>query len=136
MMSANQSKRLEESLQREKQLVAELNTLLVDIETSERMIVDLQRELAEVNSKNQGPRTTQQDIEYLSGLLECAKKKLAWEQQITSLRSRTPAILQEISDLLQNRETAPADNSRAEMLKVLQKVQAAMERLSTVNEKT
>jgi hypothetical protein len=130
MMTMKQLRLLEKSALKERQLIEGLTAMAKDIERCETSIVDLQRELADTNAKHQGPRTTQQDIDYLSGLLTCAKKKLIWEKQIISLRKRMPLLLEQMEELLSHPQTAPAENSRAEMLQILQKVQVAMERLS------
>ena len=132
-MTIKQLRLLEKNAVRERELIKELNALVADIDRSEKKILDLQQELAEVNSKFQGPRNTQQDIDYLSALLNCARKKLIWEKQIASLRKRTPLILQEITELLKDPQVAPTENTRSEMLDILQKVQTAMERLSAAS---
>jgi hypothetical protein len=133
MMTMRQLKLLEKSAARERLVIEKLNALAKDIERCEQTILELQRELAEVNSKYQGPRTTQQDIAYLSALLSCARKKLVWEKLIASLQKRTPHLLEEMTELLNNPQTAPAEETRTEMLQKLQKVQSAMERLQAVN---
>ncbi len=133
MMSVNQMKLAEKSLLRQQQLIEALNTLVKDVERVERTILALQGELAEVNRKHQGPRTTRQDIDYLSGLLECAKKKLAWEKQVASLQKPTPLLLEQMTALLNDPLHPPAEQNRDRMLLALQKVQAAMERLQAAN---
>ncbi len=128
-MTTKELKLLEKSAARERQLIAELNDVAKDVERCEKTIRDLQAELADLNSRYHGPRNTQEDIAYLSGLLECAKKKLIWEKQLGSLRKRTPSLLKEMTAILNNPQTAPVDDTRAKMLEPLQKVQSAMERL-------
>jgi hypothetical protein len=113
----------------QQQVVAELNTLVKDIERSEKTILDLQTELNAVNTKYPTPRTTRQDVAYLTDLLKCAQKKLAWEKQIASMQKRTPATLQKMSQLLNDEKNPPADAMRVLMLQALQGVQAAMARL-------
>ncbi len=129
-MTTRQLRLIEKNARREKQLLADLTSLAQDIERCEKTVLDLQHQLAEANAKYQGPRNTQQDIDYLSMLLDCAKKKLVWEKQIASLRKRTPLLLQEMTELLNEPLTAPSDQSRTEMLQKLQLVQTSMERLS------
>jgi hypothetical protein len=106
-----------------------LNTLVRDIERAEKTILDLQSELAEVNTKYPNPRTTRQDVAYLTDLLKCATKKLAWEKQIASMQKRTPGTLQKMTELLNDEKNPPADVMKVEMMRALQGVQAAMERL-------
>jgi hypothetical protein len=113
----------------QQEVVSELNTLVRDIERCEKTILDLQSELTEVNTKYPSPRTTRQDVAYLTDLLKCATKKLAWEKQIASMQKRTPATLQKMAELLNDPKNPPADAMRVEMLRALQGVQAAMERL-------
>jgi hypothetical protein len=129
MTSIKDLKLAEKSVVLQRQVVSELNTLVKDIERSEKIILDLQTELNAVNTKYPSPRTTRQDVAYLTDLLKCANKKLAWEKQIASMQKRTPATLQKMSQLLNDEKNPPADAMRVEMLRALQGVQAAMQRL-------
>lgn len=132
-MTSKQLKLLEKNAAREKEVMQELRTILGDVERCEKTIADLQQELSEVNKRFQGQRTTQQDVDYLTELLACAKKKLVWEKHIGSLRKRTTATLEVMSSLVSDPQSAPTEETRVEMLQTLQKVQAAMERLSAAN---
>ena len=51
---------------------------------------------------------------------------------MASLQKRTPAILQEMSELINDPKNPPPDQVRVEMLRALHGVQAAMERLHGV----
>jgi DNA gyrase/topoisomerase IV subunit A len=113
-------------------VISELNALVKDIERCEKTMTNLKAELEAANSKYPGPRTTREDIEYLTALLDCAKKKLAWEKQITSLQKRTPTVLQQMTGFLNDAKNSPNENARAQMLQCLESVQAAMERLQKV----
>ena len=128
----NRLKLEKKGLARQQQVISAVNTLVQDIGRCEKTITDLKAELETVNVKHQGRRTTREDIAYLTDLLECAKKKLAWEKQMSSLQKRTPAILEEMSALINDQKNPPADQVRGEMLHALQGVQAAMERLHGV----
>jgi predicted RNase H-like nuclease (RuvC/YqgF family) len=132
MQSIKDLKLEEKSIVRQREVVSELNTLVRDIERCEKTIADLQSELAAVNSKYPTPRTTRQDIGYLTDLLKCANKKLAWEKQIASMQKRTPATLEKMAQLLNDPKNPPADAMRVEMLRALQGVQAAMARLQNM----
>jgi hypothetical protein len=88
--------------------------------------------LEAVNAKFQGPRTTRQDVDYLTELLDCAKRKLAWEKQLASIQKRTPEALDRMAKLLGDVQTAPIDAGRMELLQALKRVQASMERLQNV----
>lgn len=129
MVMLKQLKAEEKSAARQRQVILELNTIVKDLERCDRTIAELQRELEAVNAQHQGPRDTRQEIAYLSGLLDCAKKKLAWEKQIGSLQKRIPSVLQEMTGVLNDPKNPPSDQTRVELLQGLQKVQAAMERL-------
>lgn len=129
MSSIKDLKLAERSVVLQQEVVSELNTLVRDIERCEKTILDLQSELTAVNTKYPSPRTTRQDVAYLTDLLKCATKKLAWEKQIASMQKRTPATLQKMAELLNDPKNPPADAMRVEMLRSLQGVQAAMERL-------
>jgi len=52
-----------------------LNTLVKDIERCEKTMTSLKTETGSGDSKYPGPRTTREDIAYLTDLLDCAKKK-------------------------------------------------------------
>jgi hypothetical protein len=132
MSSIKELKLAEKSVVLQQEVVSELNTLVRDIERCEKTITDLQAELAVVNAKYPSPRTTRQDIGYLTDLLRCANKKLAWEKQIASMQKRTPATLDKMARLLNDPKNPPADAMRVEMLRALQGVQAAMARLQNM----
>ncbi len=132
MSSLKNLKLAEKAANEQRQVILELQTLVKDIERCEKTIVGLNQELQNVNSKYQGRRTTREDIAYLTDLLECAKKKLAWEKNIASLQKRTPAVLEKMSKLIHDPQNPPSEESRAAMLASLQAVQAAMERLQNV----
>ena len=132
MSSLKQIKLAQKTAGQHQQVIAELNELVKDIERCERTMDSLQKELQAVNGRHQGPRNTRQDIAYLTELLECAKKKLAWEKLIGSLQKRTPEVLEKISRLLHDPVNPPSEQTRATMIQALQSVQAAMERLQQV----
>ena len=132
MSSLKQLKLAQKAASQNQQVISELNALVKDIERCEKTIVSLQKELTAINTKFQGKRDTRQDVEYLTGLLDCAKKKLAWEKQIASLQKRTPELLQQMAKLLNDPLNPPSEETRTQMLQSLQSVQATMERLQAV----
>jgi hypothetical protein len=129
MSSLKEIKLAEKSLAEQKSLVRDLHGLLKDIERCEQAIMKLKAELEAINAKHQRPRTTREDIEYLTGLLACAKKKLNWEKQLASLQKRTPLALEQMTRLLIDPKNPPPEEVRTGMLGALQGIQAAMERL-------
>ena len=129
MSSLKEIKLAEKRLAEQKSLVADLNGLLRDIERCEHTILSLKAELDRINASYQGPRKTREDIEYLSSLLACAKKKLNWEKQLGSLQKRTPLALEQMTRLLNDAKNPPGDEERVAMLQALQAIQAAMEKL-------
>ena len=132
MSSVKQYKLAEKRALEQQQVISDLNALAKDIERCVKTITDLKSELETVNAKHANRQTTRQEIAYLEDLLKCAHKKLTWEKHMMSLQKRTPAILERMSKIV-NDPQAPADDpARVEMLRVLQNVQAAMERLQTV----
>ncbi len=133
MMTAKYLRQLERNTARENRILADLEAMAKDVERCEKTLVDLQQNLTALNSKYKGPRSTQQDVEYLSGLLDCAKKKLVWEKHIGSLRKRAPALAEEVSALLSNPRTARPEETRAKILIPLEQVRAALERLQAAN---
>src|SRR6187200_3386956 len=128
MSSLKQLKMAQKVAVQQQQVVGELDGLVKDIDRCEKTIVELNTELQAVNVKHQGRKSTRDDIAYLSDLLRCANRKLAWEKQVASLQKRTPGILERMANLM-NDPTAPADEqTRGAILRGLQQVQAAMER--------
>ena|ERR1041385_2026783 len=129
MSSLKELKLTQKALEQQKQLVLELEALVKDIDRCEKMINDLHGELALANATYPIPRTTRQDIDYLTALLKCANKKLVWEKHIASLQKRAPVLLDEMSRVMDDPKNPPAEEVRAQIVRVLQGVQAAMERL-------
>lgn len=132
MASLKEYKLAARSAAQQQQVIGELDGLVKDIERCEKTIVDLKAELETVNQKHAGRKTTREDIAYLEDLLKCAHKKLTWEKHIASLKKRTPATLQRMAELINDPQTPPTDEMKAGMLRALQAVQAAMERLEKV----
>jgi hypothetical protein len=132
MDSYKQLKAAQKNALAQRDTVRELNAIVRDVERCEKTIVGLQRELGEINTRFQGPRNTREDIEYLTALLACAKKKLVWEKHLASLQKRTPATLAELGRLLNDPAAPPDESTRNQMLAALQSVQVAMERLQNV----
>ena len=130
--SVKELKLQEKNAAQQRQIVSELHSFARDIERCEKTITSLKAELETINSKHQGRRTTREDIAYLTDLLGCAKKKLAWEKQMGSLQKRAPELIERINRLMNDPQNPPADETRAEMLEALQQVQGALERLDQV----
>jgi hypothetical protein len=130
MLSLKEIKLSEKRALQQAQVVSELKVLAKDIERCEQTIRDLKNDLESVTSRHQGKRSTREDIAYLTELLECAKRKLAWEKQMASLQKRTPVILETMTRLMNDPQSVPAAGTRSEMLQALQDIQAAMERLN------
>jgi hypothetical protein len=133
MSSLNQLKLEQKSVAHQRQVILQLNSLVGDIERSEKTIVALNRELEEANKKYQGPRNTREDVAYLTDLLDCAKKKLAWEKQIASLQKRAPSLMDQIAGILNDAKAPPDAEMRDQILHSLQAIQSAMQRLQNAN---
>ena len=103
--------------------------MVKSIDRGELMIQELKAEMEAVTTKHQHRETTKDDVLWLEDLLRCAKKKLAWEKQMSQLQKRTPAILEEVSSLMNNSRTPLADSAREAIASSLERVQAAMRRL-------
>jgi len=132
MSSLKQIKLAQKVAVQQQQVIGELETLVKDIERSEKTIIELKAELEAVNAKHQNRNSTREDIAYLTDLLKCANRKLAWEKQMASLQKRTPEILNHMSKLV-NDPASPLDQqTNAAIVASLQRVQSAMERLQSV----
>ena len=114
--------RLEEAMEK-------LQSLAKSIERCEKSIVELQEAMTEVNQKHQNRQTTRDDVNYLEDVLRCARKKLAWEEQMESISKRIPEALAAISDVMNDPNLNPPQETRELALQLLQNVQASMVRL-------
>lgn len=115
-----------------RRILAEVNQLATDMARCERTIGSVVTELNSVNAKYQGPRTTREEIEFLKVLLDCAKRKLAWEKQIASLKRRAPAVLDDMTKIMNDTDHPLTDELKTEMLQALQSVQGALQRLQAI----
>ena len=109
--------------------VKDLEGLLKGIERSEQLLTSLRVEMDEVNGKYPAQRNTQQDVDFLTDLLACAKKKLQLERQIQALKKRVPAVLENVSNFIADSKSPPSPEMQAQLLEMLRNVQAAIERL-------
>jgi hypothetical protein len=132
MSTLKHYKLAEKRLLEQQRVIGELDGLVKDIERCEKSILDLKTELEGVNTKHAGRKSTREDIAYLEDLLKCANKKLTWEKHMASLKKRTPQILERMSALINDPDAPAGEETRAGMLRALQGVQAAMERLEKV----
>lgn len=114
-----------------RRVLAEMQQLADSIARCEETISSVMTELKAANTKYEGSRTTKQEVEYLTILLDCAKKKLSWEKQIASLKKRAPEILEKVSKIMSDRDHPPPDELKAELLHSLKIVQTALERLQS-----
>lgn len=130
MSSLKDIKLAQKSLQLQQQLINEFESLVQDIERCEKTVGELQIELAAANAEYPSPRSTRQDIDYLTVLLRLANKKLVWEKNVGSLQKRTPFLLERMTALMDDPKNPPTEQTRAEIVRVLQGVQSAVERLT------
>jgi hypothetical protein len=133
MSTFKQIQQAEKSALKQQEVITELNNLARQIDRAADTINNLQAELVAVSAKYPPKRTTREDIAFLTDLLKCANKKLAWEKQIASLQKRTPALMEKMTAVLNDPKYPPAEQTRMEMLQVLQGIQANMERFQTIN---
>lgn len=129
MGSIKDYKLAEKRAAEQREVIAELQAIVADIERCEKTITDLKNDLVAVNEKHKDRKTTREDIAYLEDLLRCANRKLAWEKHIASVQKRTPATLERMTALINDAQFPPDQPTRAAMLQTLQAVQAAMEKL-------
>src|SRR6478609_755263 len=112
MSTFKQIQQAEKSALKQQEVITELNNLARQIDRAAETINNLQAELAAVSAKYPSKRTTREDIAFLTDLLKCANKKLAWEKQIASLQKRTPAIMEELSSLMSDPLNPPDDPTK------------------------
>lgn len=111
--------------------VQELEGILKGIERSEQIVVSLRDEMEDVNRKYPAERTTQEDVDFLTDLLACARKKLLLEKQIEVLKRRVPAALERVSKTVTDQKAPPTPEMQSDLLGKLKTVQQAMERLDS-----
>jgi hypothetical protein len=129
-MATSKELKLEQRIAAEQsEIILELQALVKDIERCEATISALKVELEGVNARHAGRSSTQEDIDYLEDLLKCAKKKLVWEKQMASLQKRTPLLMQQVESLVNHPQSDPNEKTQAELMRSLQAVQGAMQRL-------
>lgn len=119
----------QKSVALQRQLLHGLASLVKSIERGEKMITELKEGIEAVNLKHRDRKTTREDIAYLEALLRCAKKKLAWEEKMESLRQRIPALLANVSTIMNDTKNPPAEEIRSAVIQSLSNMQGAMERL-------
>jgi hypothetical protein len=114
-----------------RRILAEVNQLADGIGRCEKTIASVMADLTAINAKFQGPRSTKDEVEFLKVLLDCAKKKLAWEKQIAALKKRAPAVVEAMTGIISDKEHPPSAELTGEMLRALQLIQSALQRLQT-----
>ena len=114
---------------RQLEVVEALEALANSIGKADTMINELKEQMEAVNAKHEHRKTTAEDIAYLEDLLGCARKKLTWEQQMAKLSKRIPEVLEIVSSVMNDPESAPSDETRVAVVQLLHKVQESMVRL-------
>jgi hypothetical protein len=117
-----------------RRVLTEVQQLAESIERCEKTIAAVMADLQIINTKYQGTRTTQQEVEFLKVLLDCAKRKLAWEKQIASLKKRAPALVEALTGVMSDKDHPPSDELQTQMLRALQLIQSALQRLQAASE--
>ena len=133
MSSLKQLKAEQKIAGQQLEVLRELETLVKDIERAENTITTLKTELEEVNVRHKDRKTTRDDIAYLTDLLRCANKKLAWEKQIASLQKRTPELMQRVVALVNHPHSNPDQESQDALMNYVKVVVRAMIRVSVSN---
>ena len=129
-MTPGQARRLaRKSALRQKEVLEELHAVAKAITRSEGMVIELKAQMEAANTDHQDRKTTSDDIAYLEALLRCARKKLAWENQMASISKRIPEVLALISEVMNDSANPPTDDTRAIVVGLLQTVQDSMSRL-------
>ena len=132
MSTSRQIKEEQRVAAQQKSLIGELQALAIDIERCDKTVQGLRTELLAVNERHANRTTTQHDIAYLEDLLACARKKLVWEKQITSLQKRTPELMERVEALVNHPNSNPDEETRNALMTSLTQVQTSMKRLNEV----
>lgn len=115
-----------------RRVLNEVNQMAASIARCEKTITSVMTDLQVINTKYRGTRSTREEVEFLKVLLDCAQRKLAWEKQIASLKKRAPAIVEAMTKIMGDKEHPPSEELQAEMLRSLQAIQGALQRLQAV----
>jgi len=129
MKSAKQLLVAQRVAQQQQEIISELRDIVTDMNRCESTITTLKQDLQEVNARFAERKSTQDDIQYLEGLLACAKRKLVWEKHMASLQKRTPALMERVEMLVNHPESNPDEKLQKDLLESVKSVQAAMNRL-------
>ena len=114
MASSKAKKLLRKSTLLQGEMLDDLHTLAKSIERAETLLAELKRDTEAMTARHPASRrTTREDIAYLEDLLQCAKKKLAWEKQMETLAKRTPEVLAKVSTAMNDTPTHPPTRSEA-----------------------
>jgi hypothetical protein len=130
MATTRQLKEAQRVAVQQKEIIGELQTLVKDIERCENTIIALKAEMESVNAKHAARKTTQDDVHFLEDLLACAKKKLVWEKQLSSLQKRTPDLMKRVEAVVNHPESNPDEQTREALMGSLNAVKAGIQRLS------
>jgi uncharacterized coiled-coil protein SlyX len=123
---------MEKAAAGQQRIIRELNSVVADIERCEKTIKALQAEMEAVGAKHKDRKTTREDIAFLTDVLKCANKKLVWEKQVASLQKRMPVVLETVTKVMNDPQNPPAEQTRVELLRSLEAIQTAMQRLQSV----
>ena len=119
-----------------RRVLAEVSQLAESIARCEKTIESVMTDLKIINTKYQGTRTTREEVEFLQVLLDCAKRKLAWEKQIASLKKRAPALVTALTNIMSDKDHPPSEELQSQMLRTLQLIQSALQRLQAASDAT
>jgi hypothetical protein len=111
------------------QAVEELQGVAKAIERIEELIESLRIEMDAVGHKYPAERTAREDVDFLTDLLACAKKRLLWETQMEALRNRIPVVMEKVSQTINDPKGAPTTEMASGLLEMMQSVKNSMERL-------
>ncbi len=119
----------QKSLTQQREALLELEAYAKSIDRGDQMIADLKIQMEGVAIKHKDRKTTVDDIAYLEDLLRCARKKVAWEKKMESLRKGAQIIFEKVSKVINDPTNPPNEQTRANILQSLQNVKSSMERL-------
>jgi hypothetical protein len=130
MATPRQLKEAQRVAFQQKGIIAELHELLRDVDRCEKTIISLKSEIEAMHVKHANRQTTQEDINFLEDMLACARKKLVWEKQLSSLRKRTPDLMKRVEAVVNHPESNPDAETRNAILGSLNAVRDGIQRLS------
>ena len=113
----------------QRDVLVELDALMKSIARGEKMILELKEEMELVGTKHQHRKTTRDDIAYLEDLLRLREEEAGVGEPDGEPRQAHAGATRKVLRDDERRQNPPDGEVRAGIMRALQSIQGAMERL-------